>query len=450
MLNKAKTLKGYTLDSLDGDIGKVKEFYFDDLHWTIRYLVADTGNWLVGRQVLISPHALADVNKEEKNIAINLTKQQIEDSPSLDSDKPVSRHFEEDYYGHYGWPMYWGGPYLWGAYPYIVHDREKWSESTQAEKAWDPHLRCTHEVIGYHIQAEDGGIGHVEDFIVDDQTWAIRYLIIDTQNWWPGKKVLVSPQWIKSVSWGESKVFANLTRETLKQSPEYTEESLLTRDYEAALHRHYERPGYWADEPDDTIPVEGEKTMSDDKPLNSDVYDRAVSFLRKFETEEILFFVIILLSIIGVAITDYAPTASRAYWIFMVAALGTSAVAIEKTLLHRKDVSFTKLWVTQLIHWGVTLVVILLSFTFVKTGRMTNESSGLVILLILSLSTILDGYHVGWRFYLAGIFLGITAFLIAYFEKFMGIMLVIAIAIVVFSIYIERYLTANHNAIKET
>lgn len=300
MLNKAKALKGFTLDSLDGAIGKINEFYFDDLHWTIRYVVADTGNWLAGRQVLISPYALADVNEEEKSIAINLTKKQIEDSPSLDSDKPVSRHFEEDYYGHYGWPMYWGGPYLWGAYPYIVRDREKWRESTQTEKAWDPH-----------------------------------------------------------------------------------------------------------------------------------------------------FFVIILLSIIGVAITDYAPTASWAYWIFMVAALGTSAVAIEKTLLHRKDVSFTKLWVTQLIHWGVTLVVILLSFTFVKTGRMTNESSGLVILLILSLSTFLDGYHVGWCFYLAGIFLGITAVLAAYFEEFMWIMLVIAATIIVFSIYLEKYLMANHNAIQE-
>ena len=249
MLSKAKTLKGYKLDSLDGEIGKVKEFYFDDQHWTIRYLVADTGNWLTGRQVLISPYALVAVNKEEQHIAIDLTKKQIEDSPSLDSDKPVSRQFEEDYYGYYGWPMYWGGPYMWGSYPYIVRDREKWRESTQGEKAWDPHLRSTHDVSGYHIQAADGEIGHVEDFIIDDETWAIRYLIIDTQNWWPGKMVLVSPRWIERVSWNESKVFVNLSRETIKQSPEYTEESLLTRDYETGLHRHYNRQGYWVDEP---------------------------------------------------------------------------------------------------------------------------------------------------------------------------------------------------------
>jgi len=249
MLNKAKTLKDYALHSLDGDIGKVKEIYFDDQYWTIRYLVADTGNWLTGRQVLISPYALVAMNKEEQHIAIHLTKKQIQDSPSLDSDKPVSRQFEEAYYGYYDWPLYWGGPNMWGYYPYIVRDREQWKDSTQGEKAWDHHLRSTHHVSGYHIQAADGEIGHVEDFIIDDETWAIRYLIIDTRNWWPGKKVLVSPQWIERVSWSESTVFVNQSRETIKQSPEYTEESLLTRDYETGLHRHYKRQGYWVDEP---------------------------------------------------------------------------------------------------------------------------------------------------------------------------------------------------------
>jgi uncharacterized protein YrrD len=106
MLSKAKTLKGYKLNSLDGEIGKVKEFYFDDRHWTIRYLVADTGNWLTGRQVLISPYALVAVSKEEQHITIDLTKKQIEASPSLNSDKPVSRQFEQAYYGYYGYPMY--------------------------------------------------------------------------------------------------------------------------------------------------------------------------------------------------------------------------------------------------------------------------------------------------------------------------------------------------------
>ena len=163
----------------------------------------------------------------------------------MDSDKPVSRQFEEEYYGYYGWPTYWNGPGIWGPYTYIVRDREKWKDATKSKKTWDPHLRSTHDVSGHHIQATDGEIGHVEDFIIEDETWAIRYLIIDTRNWWPGNKVLVSPRWIERVSWSERKVFVNLSRETIKQSPAYTEESLLTRDYETGLHRHYNRKGYW-------------------------------------------------------------------------------------------------------------------------------------------------------------------------------------------------------------
>ena len=142
--------------------------------------------------------------------------------------------------------------------------RPRWKNPTRDEKAWDPHLRSTHNVSGYDIQATDGEIGHVEDFVIDDETWAIRYLIIDTRNWWPGKKVLVSPQWIESVSWSQSKVVVNLSRATIKQSPEYTEKSLITRDYEDGLHRHYNRQGYWVDEPaakEDSIKANTEKAL---------------------------------------------------------------------------------------------------------------------------------------------------------------------------------------------
>lgn len=249
MLDKVKKLTGYKLHSLDGEIGEVREFYFDDNHWAIRYLVADAGNWLTGRQVLISPYALLAVNEEKRYISLDLTKKQIEDSPSLDSDKPVSRQFEEAYYEHYGWPMYWTGSYTWGFYPHLVRDPEKRRTSNEGGKAWDPHLRSTQAVLGYHLQAADGEIGHVEDLIIDDQTWAIRYLVVDTRNWWPGKKVLISPKWIERVSWSDSKVFVNVTRETIKQSPGYSEESLPTREYETALHGHYNRRGYWIDEP---------------------------------------------------------------------------------------------------------------------------------------------------------------------------------------------------------
>jgi len=249
MLSKAELLNGYSIQNGKNEIiGTVKDLYFDDRHWTVRYLVANTGKWLTGRKVLLSPYALVAVNADRKNIVANLTKQQIEDSPSLDSDKPVYLQFEESYYGYYGWPNYWGGPYNWGNYPYIEHDSEKWNNCPKNEKKYDHHLRSSHEVTGYHIQAEDGELGHVEDFIIDDETWTIRYLIVNTNNWWVGKSVLVSPLWIERVSWSERKVVIDLTRETIKLAPEFTDQSLLTRDYEAKLYGHYNRMGYWVDE----------------------------------------------------------------------------------------------------------------------------------------------------------------------------------------------------------
>jgi len=249
MLSKAKILSGYSIQNADDEtIGKVKDVYFDDQHWTVRYLVVNTGNWLTGRKVLISPYAIEAVNSDHENIVANLTKKQIQDSPSLDSDKPVSRQFESDYYGYYGWPTYWSGPYSWGYYPYLERDRAKWAQSQPGEKAWDHHLRSTQEVKSYHIEAEDGEIGHVEDFVIDDETWEIRYLIVNTSNWWAGKQVLIAPLWIERVSWSERKVVIDLTRDAIRSSPDFTSQSLLTRDYETNLYGHYNRKGYWVDE----------------------------------------------------------------------------------------------------------------------------------------------------------------------------------------------------------
>lgn len=147
---------------------------------------------------MISPYAVVAVNHEEEYITVELTKQQIEDSTSLESDKPVSRQFEETYYGYYGWPLYWDRPYMGGTSSYLMRDSSKWQASTQEDNAWDPHLRSTQDMCGHHIQATDGDIGHIEDFIIDDDSWTIHYFIINTNNWWSGKKVLISPQWLSA------------------------------------------------------------------------------------------------------------------------------------------------------------------------------------------------------------------------------------------------------------
>ena len=248
MLIKAKALKGYSLKSLDGDIGSASEFFFDDRYWAVRYLVANTASWLSGKKVLISPYSLNGVNTADEQVSVQLTRKQIEDSPSIDTDEPVSRQFEGSYNGYYGYPELLGWLIHVGRLSVHCAGSHQVGLGRLEAMEWDRHLRSTHEVTGYHLLALDGEIGHVDDFIIDDETWAIRYLVVATKNWWPGKKVLISPKWIESVSWDAREVVIGLSRETIKAAPEYTDESLLTRDYETGLHGYYNREGYWVDE----------------------------------------------------------------------------------------------------------------------------------------------------------------------------------------------------------
>ena len=245
MLHKSASLKGYKIHCLDGEVGRVTDFYFDDRFWTIRYLVAETGGWLARKEVLISPYALEQVNQTEQYISVNLTKKQILESPSADSSKPVSRQTEEAYCSYYGWPEYWNGPHMWGFYPDIIRDRRLWKESIPEEKSWDSNLRSTHKISGHQVLALDGAVGHVDDFIIDDESWAIRYLLVDTGHELAGRNVLISPDWIDSVSWNKVTVLLSISREAILLAPRYTEKSLLSRDYETALHLHYQRPDYW-------------------------------------------------------------------------------------------------------------------------------------------------------------------------------------------------------------
>jgi hypothetical protein len=253
MLRNVTHLKGFAIRATDGEIGTLDQFYFDDESWAIRYLVVNTGGWLSGRLVLVSPIAIRQTEWQSKRLDVALTKKQIEDSPLIDTHRPVSRQHEALYFGYYGYPYYWGGPYLWGRASYPAGLTVRKEAVTEAEalqaragkESADSHLRSTNEVKGYHIEAADGEIGHVADFIVDDETWAIRYLEVDTRNWWPGKKVLVSPQWINHVSWPASEVYVDLSRETIKNGPEYIESMPVTREFEKRLYDHYGRPAYW-------------------------------------------------------------------------------------------------------------------------------------------------------------------------------------------------------------
>jgi hypothetical protein len=204
----------------------VKDFYFDDQNWTVRYLVADTGLWLAGREVLISPHAFPE-GFRGKILRVNLTRKQIEDSPAIESHKPLSRQYEEEYHRYYGWPYYWQGGGLWGmsGFPILelppkpLPSEPDTMSGPQPERA-DAHLRNTQAVNGYHLQATDGIIGHVCDFMMDDKSWAIHELVIKTGHRFSGKEVLIPVSKVARISFDESTVFVNLTREAIEQSPE--------------------------------------------------------------------------------------------------------------------------------------------------------------------------------------------------------------------------------------
>jgi hypothetical protein len=264
MLRNLKDLENYKISATDGEIGHVKDFYFDDDAWAVRYFVVETGTWLSSRKVLISPISVHHPDWLAQTLPVSITKEQVKNSPDIDTDKPVSRQNEEQYLGYYGYPYYWGGG-MWGEglYPYAMvpgydagygldrAEREREMEAyLRDERARhrndDPHLRSCKAVTGYHIHATDGDIGHVSGFLVDDETWAIRYLIIDTSNWWIGHKVLVAPAWIKGVQWFDEKVSVDLSRDSIKTAPIYDPALDWSREQELDLYRHYGRSGYWA------------------------------------------------------------------------------------------------------------------------------------------------------------------------------------------------------------
>lgn len=267
MLHTLNDLEDCAIRASDGAIGHVTDCYFDDQAWVIRYLVVDTGSWLSSRMVLISPIAVGHPDWTEKILPVSITQQQVRNSPDIATDKPISRQHEIRYLGYYGYPSYWGGVGLWGegpfptlllpGYPGLVpapragqSEAERSFARTEAARHEndDPHLRDCNAVMHYHIQATDGDIGHVDGLLVDEETWAIRYLIVNTSNWWMGHQVLIAPQWIENVSWHDATVAVNLTRQAVKDAPPYDSAAELDRKFEVRLHRHYSRPGYWTAE----------------------------------------------------------------------------------------------------------------------------------------------------------------------------------------------------------
>ncbi|MEO7127553.1 MAG: PRC-barrel domain-containing protein [Rhodoferax sp.] len=267
MLRSAKEMEGYEVSATDGVIGHVKDFYLDDETWVIRYLIVDTGGWLSGRKVLVSPISVGTPDWEQKLLPVLINREQVSNSPDIDAEKPVSRQHEMMYSAYYGYPYYWGGAGYWGGgmYPNLMWpgyggyggslaspgegQREMARLDSARHEQGDPHLRSCNAVVGYHIHASDGEIGHVAGMLVDEQTWAVRYLVVDTSNWWLGHQVLIAPQWIEAVNWFNNTVSVSMTRQAIKDAPAYDSQAPLSREGEDRLYKHYGHDGYWTGYP---------------------------------------------------------------------------------------------------------------------------------------------------------------------------------------------------------
>jgi len=248
MLRNFADFKGFTLAATDGEIGAVREIYFDDKTWRVRYLVVRAGAWISGRDVLIAPQALGEIDEQAGVIRVDLTKEQVRNSPPIDSEKPVSRQYEQDYHDYYGWIPYWmdagniPGVMITPTIPLPV---EPPAPKAKTAESWDPHLRSGAEVSEYAIHAQDGEIGHVEDFVIDVEVWRIRYLVVVTRNWFPGKRVLLSPDWIEEISVENREILVSIARSTIETAPDYDSTVPISRSFEQKLHDHYGHRSYW-------------------------------------------------------------------------------------------------------------------------------------------------------------------------------------------------------------
>ena len=247
MLRSLKDLARTQIQSRDGEFGTTFDFYIDDLEWTVRYLVVDTGKWLPGKRVLISPVSIEGINDSPKSLHLALSEDQVRNAPDIDLEKTVSREKEEQLAQHYRWPVYWGpaigilqpvGP---RAHPLSDED----VDAEESESQVRSNLRSFKEVEGYHIEAIDDEIGHLDDLIVDVDTWEVIYAVVDTRNWLPGRKVLFSIRWIEKFDWEKELVHVDLTRDNVKNSPEFDPHAPVNRVYESQLFGYYGRPAYW-------------------------------------------------------------------------------------------------------------------------------------------------------------------------------------------------------------
>ncbi len=245
MLRGTKELQQYAIDASDGVFAHVRDFYFDDESWVIRYLVLDTGEAPAARRVLMSPLAIEHADRAQRRFKVALSQEAVRRSGDVDPFEPASDRLEKGYFDAAEPGRRWGGGGPWGAgfHPDLLQPVLAGNRRSTAPD--DPNLRSARAVSRYQVESLDGELGHVSEFLVDDRSWAIRYLVVNTSRWWFGHEVIIAPEWIEDVDWTRCTVAVDLKRQAVKDAPAYQSARPLEREQEVGTHRHYGREGYW-------------------------------------------------------------------------------------------------------------------------------------------------------------------------------------------------------------
>ncbi len=244
-LRSLKEIKGYAVEAADGAMGQVDDFLFHDDGFRLRYLVVDTGGFLTGRKVIIPPDVLEKPDRKSRAFPVDLNKEEVKASPPLAADEPVSRQHEAEIHKHFTWQPYWEGRAP-GGFPVSGTAVGTEKEAPDSERSsGDRHLRSFNEILGYAVACRDGDVGEVDDFILDDDSWSLRYFVIDAGGWLSDRKLVLALPWVKGVDWETRGVQVDVTKQELKQSPQFDPSVVLDREFERRLHEHFGKPGYW-------------------------------------------------------------------------------------------------------------------------------------------------------------------------------------------------------------
>ncbi|MCE5328364.1 MAG: PRC-barrel domain-containing protein [Planctomycetaceae bacterium] len=244
-LASMRTLASARIHAADKPIGKVEDFYFEQRNWIVRYLVLDTHVWLPGRRVLVAPAAVEDIDWSQGEVHLALSREQVRNSPSVDDKVTISREHETMLAKYFGWLPYWESRPLPESLSRSVAAEARPEDRIELERHRKPESTLTayRETLQYNLAAIDGEFGSVEDFLIDPQTWEMRYVTADVGTLFHKRLVMLSTDWLADISWARRQVRSKMTQDRIRSSPPVPE--VIDRAYEIALHEHFARPGYW-------------------------------------------------------------------------------------------------------------------------------------------------------------------------------------------------------------